>query len=155
MANLNANQFQQVPIRGEQDLSISKGNGILSVIVSPNQATALKAGDFVIIDATVTTKGNFPFVIDSAQSDVGLVMTVVHDVKKDSYDAGDVMQVSIPFGGPVIFMTAGATIAPGAKVEDANDSTVVTLSGNKLRGFALDPGVAASLLRVLTYCGLS
>lgn len=155
MPNLNINQFAQVAVRGQQDLSISKGNGILSVAVSPNQATALKAGDFVRIDATVTTKGAFPFIIAADDDDVGLIGCIIHDVKKDSYSAGDVLQMSIPFGGPVIYLTAGATIAPGAAVEDHEDSTVVTLASNKLRGYALDPGVAAALVRVLTYSAIS
>lgn len=154
MTNLNTNQFAQVPVRGEQDLGISR-NGILSVIVSVNQATALKAGDFVIIDAAVTTQGDIPFVKKADDDDVGLIMCIPHDVKKDSYSAGDSLQVALPFGGPVIFMTAGATIAPGAAVEDHEDGTVVTLASNKLRGFALDPGVTGALLRVLLMTSLT
>jgi hypothetical protein len=154
MANLNINQFQQVPVRGEQDLQISR-TGILTGIVSPNQATALKAGDFVIIDATVTAQGNIPFFKKADDDDVGLVCAIIHDVKKDSYAAGDALQVALPFGGPVIFMTAGATIAPGAAVEDNESGKVVTLASNKLRGYALDPGVTDQLCRILLYSGLS
>lgn len=154
MANLNINQFQQVPIRGEQDLQISR-SGVLSAIVSPNQATALKAGDFVKIDAAVITAGNFPNIVAAASSAVGLVFVIIHDVKKDSYVAGDVLQVAPLIGGPVVFLTAAATIAPGAAVEDSGSSTVQTLSGGKLRGYALDPGVTGQLLRVVTWASLS
>jgi hypothetical protein len=154
MPNLNTNQFAQVPVRGEQDLQISR-SGILSVIVSPNQATALKAGDFVIIDGTVTTQGDMPFIKKADDDDVGLIMCIPHDVKKDSYSAGDSLQVALPFGGPVIFLVAGATIAPGAAVEDNESGKVVTLASNKLRGYALDPGVTDQLCRILLYSGLS
>ncbi len=154
MANLNINQFAQVPIRGQQDLQISQ-TGSLSCIVSPNQATALKAGDYVKIDANVTTAGNFPNVIAAANSVVGLVFVVIHSVQHDSYVAGDVIQCAPLINGPVLFLTAAATIAPGAAVEDSGSSTVQTLSGGKLRGYALDPGVTAQLVRVLGYSALS
>ncbi len=83
------------------------------------------------------------------------MFVIIHDVKKDSYNAGDVLQVAPLIGGPVVFLTAAATIAPGAAVEDSGSNTVQTLSSNKLRGYALDPGVTGQLLRILTWSALS
>lgn len=154
MANLNINQFQMVAIRGQQDLQIAQ-TGSLSCIVSPNQATPLKAGDYVKIDATVTTAGNFPNVVAAADTVVGLVFVVIHSVQHDSYSAGDVIQCAPLINGPVVFETAAATIAPGAAVEDTGSSTVQTQASNKLRGYALDPGVTGQLLRVLGYSQLT
>lgn len=144
MANLNLNQFQQVAVRGQSDLQIQK-SGVITGQISTNQATALNPGDFVKLDDANT--GPIPQFVAAAVGDTGLGC-LVFDVKKSSFEAGDYCEVAF-LGGPVLWLTAGATIAPGVAVEDNGSDQVITKSAQAQKGIALDPGTSGALLRVI------
>lgn len=144
MANLNINQFSQVPVRGQTDLQISK-SGVISAQISANQATALNPGDWVKLDSANTSP--VPQLVASAVGDTGLGC-LIYDVKRSSFSAGDYVEVAGLFG-TVIWLVAGGTIAPGAAVEDNGSDQVVTKSANAQKGIALDPGTTGNLLRVM------
>lgn len=144
---VNINQFDQQPVRGELDLQIQK-SGVIQGIISANQATALKAGDFVKLDSAITT-GKLPQFIAAAASDSSM-FALAFDAKKATFVAGDSCQVTF-FGGPVMWVVANATISMGAAVESVGGSgtNVQTLAAAKQRGVALDPGVANQLMRII------
>lgn len=144
MANLNINQFQQVTVRGDLDLQISK-SGVITGQISTNQATALNGGDFVKLDSANT--GPIPQFVAAAVGDTG-VGAIKRNVKTDSYSAGDYVEVAGGFG-PVMWLVAAATIAPGAAVEDAGSGKVQTKSAQAQKGIALDPGTTDGLLRII------
>lgn len=144
MANLNINQFQQVTVRGDLDLQISK-SGVITGQISTNQATALKGGAFVKLDTANT--GPVPQFVAAAIGDAAFG-TIKRSVKTDSFATGDYVEVAGPYG-PVMWLTAGATIAPQAFVEDTGSDTVQTKSAQASRGIALDPGTTGNLLRVI------
>lgn len=145
MANININQFAQVPVRGQLDLQIAK-SGIIQGVVSASQATALKAGDAVKLD---TSSGVIPSFIAAATSDIA-IGNVVFDEKKAAPVAGDVIQVALQSGAAVVmWCAAGATIVAGASVEDLTAATMQTLASGKMRGVALDPGTSGQLFRVI------
>ncbi len=141
---LNSNQFAQGNARGELDLQISK-SGVITGQISANQATALNPGDFVKLDDANT--GPVPQFIAAADTDTGFGV-LIRTVKSSSFSAGDPVEVAF-LGGPVIWLKAGATIAPGAAVEDDSTGGVVTKSADAQKGIALDPGTTGNLLRVI------
>ena len=147
MANtVNSNQFKQVPVRGDMDLQISK-SGVITGQISTNQATALLGGAFVKLDTANT--GPVPQFVAAATSDTGVLLgSIIRNTKQDSYSALDYVEVASPVG-PVIWVVAGGTIAPGAEVEDTGSSTVQTKSAGALRGFALDPGSNGNMMRIV------
>lgn len=154
MSNLNINQFNQVPIRGQLDLQISK-SGVISGQVSVNETNVLLAGCKLKLDDANT--GPMPqFLL--ADDDEAAIGNLVFDVKKASPVAGDAIEVAF-FGGPVMWMTAAAAIVPGALVENAAStaaSKVQTKASNKQSGVALDPASGDGvLLRVIINPALS
>lgn len=144
---ININQFAQTPVRGELDLQITK-SGVIQGMISNNQAGTLVAGDAVKLDSAITS-GQFPQFIAAAASDSSMFF-LVNDPKKSSFVALDQCQITF-FGGPVMWMVANGTIAPGAAVENTGGSgtNVQTLAAAKQRGIALDPGVASALIRII------
>lgn len=151
MSNLNINQFAQVAVRGQQDLTIAK-SGVISGLVSANNSGAIDAGDFVDLDSANTVVGQ-PAFVSAAPTDQNFGNMVL-DVKTASAVAPNTIQVAARFHGPVIWLVAAGTIAAGAFVEQTTvpaNGDVVTLgtSTNKLRGQALDPGTLGNLMRVI------
>src|SRR5262245_23300773 len=138
---ININQFDQQTVRGAVDLQISR-SGVISGVVSPNQATALKAGDALKLDSAVTT-GRTPNCVKAGTSDEALGF-LVYDVQKSQPVAGDAIQVTFD-GGPVTWQMAGGTIACGAAVESESDGDLITLASGSQRGIALDPAVNGQL----------
>lgn len=154
-SNLNINQFAQVAVRGQQDLSISR-SGILSGMVSAaNTTTPINAGDAVDLDPAVTVVGQ-PQFITALYTDVAFGYMII-DPKGASILTPGQIQVACRFTGPAIWLIAGGTIAPGTFVEQANSSTVDVVaygtSSSKLRGIALDPGSVGNLMRVILVGG--
>lgn len=144
---LNVNSFEQAPVRGQADLQIAK-SGVLSGQVSPNQATALKNGDLVKIDTTITTKGIVPQFVAAANSDIN-TMRIVRGVKQGTYSAGDAIEVAF-IGGVVQWLEAGDTITPGATVQESNDGTqVIPKASGKSVGYSIDYGVSGELVRIV------
>lgn len=148
MSTLNINQFAQVPVRGQQDLKIAL-SGVLSGLVSPNQATPLTAGDAVKLDAAVLLAGTPQFVA-AGNSDVADGY-MIFDPKASTVATPNAMQVAMRFPGPVIWLLAAATVHMGAFVEQATGGgyDVQELAAGKLRGLALDFGTVGQLIRVI------
>jgi hypothetical protein len=146
MPNINANSFNQVTVRGELDLQITK-SGVIAGLVSANQATALNPGDKVTLDQT--TGYNFSFVAAATSANaIGLVM---FDAKNSAPTAGTYIQVALFHPGVVMWLTAGASISVMAMCEYVSFAakTIQTQSGGKAIGLALDPGTTGQLMRVL------
>lgn len=137
MANLNINQFQQVPIRGQLDLQILR-SGVIQGQISANQATGLKAGDFLKLDSAITT-GQFPQFIAAANSDSSQ-FALAFDIRKATFVAGDIADITF-FGGPVMYVVGTGVINMGGAVESVGGSgtNVQAIASNKQRGIALDP----------------
>lgn len=147
MSTLNINQFAQVAVRGQQDLKIAL-SGVISGIVSANQATPLTAGDAVMLDNTITIAGTPQFVA----AGVGDVAHgyMIFDPKSSTVATPNAIQVALRFWGPVIWLVAAATVRPGFFVEQAAASgDVIELASGKLRGLALDFGTVGNLIRVI------
>lgn len=143
--NLNINQFEPNPIRGQVSLNIAK-RGTFTAQVSANQATALHAGDSVILDPAAT--GPVPQVIAAANSDPK-AFYIIFNKQTDVFSAGDVVEITGCFG-PVLFLEAKGTIAMGATVEDVVASNQVqTLAAAKARGIALLNGTDGNLLPIM------
>lgn len=153
MSTLNINQFGQVAIRGQQDLGIAS-SGILSGMVSAaNTTTPIAAGDAVKLDPAVTVVGQ-PQFVSAASTDVAFGY-MIYDPKSASVLTPGQIQVAMRVRGPVLWLVAAGTIAPGALVEQATSSgDVQTLASGHLRGIALDPGTVGNLLRVVLIAGL-
>ena len=105
-----------------------------NVIVSPNQATALKAGDIVTLDTTVSN-AHCPVVKKAAVNDP-IFGVIPYDVRKNTYVANEKTQVAIE--GSYIYKTAAASIAQGAKLYfDVNGQvTSSATAGNSILGVA-------------------
>jgi hypothetical protein len=142
---LNTNQFALVPIRGMVDWTISR-RGTITAQVSPNEAGPILAGQPVILDSAAT--GPMPQIKAAGNTDIK-AFYVVFNSKQDSYATGDVLEITGNLG-PVMYLTADATIAMGATVEDVIvDSAVQTLAGSKPRGIALLNGVTGNLVPIM------
>lgn len=105
-----------------------------NVIVSPNQVTALKAGDIVTLDTTVAN-AHCPVVKKAAVNDP-IFGVIPYDVRKNAYVANEKTQVAIE--GSYIYKTAAASIAQGAKLYfDVNGQvTSSATAGNSILGVA-------------------
>jgi predicted RecA/RadA family phage recombinase len=105
-----------------------------NVIVSPNQATALKAGDIVTLDTTVSN-AHCPVIKKAAVNDP-IFGVIPYDVRKNAYVANEKTQVAIE--GSYIYKTAAASIAQGAKLYfDVNGQvTSSATAGNSILGVA-------------------
>jgi predicted RecA/RadA family phage recombinase len=105
-----------------------------NVIVSPNQATALKAGDIVTLDTTVAN-AHCPVIKKAAVNDP-IFGVIPYDVRKNAYVANEKTQVAIE--GSYIYKTAAASIAQGAKLYfDVNGQvTSSATAGNSILGVA-------------------
>ncbi len=148
MATININQTEPLPVQGDLDLSIAQSQTI-SGQVSANQATALVGGQPVVLDSANTTL-SFPQFKAAGQTDVAIGF-VKRTVQANSFPTGADIEVVGDFG-PVMWLTAANTIAPGGLVEDASGDLTVqayTSASNKVRGIALDPGIATGVFRVI------
>ena len=113
MSNLQINQFQQVPVLGQVEMEPIQ-TGTLSVQVSANQATPLTAGMRVILDTTITTGPGKPPQIIAGGGTGKCIGVVIHNVKSDSFNAGDMCEIAY-FGGPILWLlNTAVAIAPGA-----------------------------------------
>lgn len=148
MSNLNINQFAQVAVRGQLDLKISL-SGIITGIISANQATALAAGDAVVLDSAITVAGTPQFKA-AGNADVADGY-MIFDPKSSSVSSPNAIQVALRFQGPVMWLLAAATVRPGYFVEQATGGgyDVQELAAGKLRGLALDYGTVGQLIRVI------
>lgn len=147
MSTLNINQFAQVAVRGQVDLKIAL-SGIISGIVSANQATPLVAGDAVMLDNAITVAGTPQFVA-ATDADVAHGY-MIFDPKASTVATPNAIQVAMRFMGPVVWLVAAATVRPGFFVEQAaSGGDVIELAAGKLRGLALDFGTVGQLIRII------
>jgi hypothetical protein len=127
MSNLQINQFQQVPVRGQVEMEPLQ-TGTLSCQVSNNQATSLKAGDPVTLDTTITVGPGKPPQIIAAATAV-TIGYVIHSAKQDSFAALEMVEIAY-FGGPIIWLlNTAVAIAPMAACEDNGSGLIQLTSG--------------------------
>lgn len=142
----NTNVFRQSPILGDRDLGIVGGSGCISMQISTNESATLRPGDRVKLDPAITAPMPFPQVLKALDNEAAFA-TIKYTVKQTAFVAGDVIEAMGQFG-PVQFLVAAATIAPGAKVE-MSSGFVQTKSAGSTLGVALDPGVLNGFVRVM------
>jgi hypothetical protein len=107
----STNAFNNVnPARGALAEAINK-SGVVSGIVSAGQT--LLAGDRVKLDNTVTIPGVIQFV--AAADNEAAFGVVKYNVKQDTFNAGDTVEVSFS-GGQAVYEVAGGTLTPGTPV---------------------------------------
>ena len=150
--NQNLNQFKQAPVKGEIDLQIM-GSGVISGVVSVNQATALKPGDKVTLDTAADVYT--PSFVKAAYN-ASAIGIVIYNTRKApsgySASAGEAIEVMLLLGpSNVIYLETAAAVAAAARVEYGSSDTVQTYgSSNKGIGYALDGASgAAKLIRVI------
>jgi hypothetical protein len=145
MVGINA--FKMVPVQGGVDLQAAQAN-VFSCAVDASQATALVAGQAVRI---YDSAGGVPKVVAvTGNDDTGLFGFVVRNLK--DIDDPALARLEIASTGTVMYMTAGAAIARGARVEIVNSTIkVITAAGtNPVVGVALDKASGDdALIRVL------
>jgi hypothetical protein len=150
MSTLNINQFAQVAVRGQADQQIARSGILQGLVSAANTTTPISPGDAVDLDPAITVVGA-PQFITALDSDSSFGY-MVFDPKSSSVLTPGVIQVAMNYTGPVLWLTAAGTIAPGAFVEQAAAGGDVVLFGtatSKVRGIALDPGSAGQLMRVI------
>lgn len=142
---LNQNQFNQEPVQGEIDLQFP-GNTI-TCQVAGDEAVAIVPGQALKL---VDTGGGVPKVTATTADTDNVFGFAVRNFKNPSFEANQPLEVG--WEGAVIYMTSGAAIARGAKIEyDVATKKVITNAGvNPVCGFALDKATAADqLIRVV------
>ena len=146
---LYTNQFGQQVSVGDIDLGIQQ-SGALAGILSPNQSSpgvTVAAGAPAKIDSNITS-GYVVNFLQAAITDV-IIGVFKRTSTKGVFSVLDQVEVAL-FGGPVIWMLAGATIAPGATCYlDASNNVVGSGGGAKSVGIALDYATSGNVLRVL------
>lgn len=110
-------------------------------VVSANQSTALKAGDIVTIDTTVTNT-HCPVIKKAAVTDV-IFGVIPSDARKNSYVAGEKTAVAVE-GSYIYFVAAGA-ITQGADLyfDATGKVTATATAGNSIVGVANTSATAA------------
>jgi predicted RecA/RadA family phage recombinase len=104
-------------------------------IVSSNQATALKAGDIVTVDSSVSN-ANCPVIKKAAANDV-IFGVIPADVRKNSYIARE--KVAVAVEGSYLYFIASGSIAQGAKLyfnATTGKVTSTATGGNSIVGIA-------------------
>lgn len=148
--NININQFAQTTVRGALDQQIARSGVIQGMVSAANTTTPITAGDAVDLDPAVTVVGQPQFITAlNTDSSFGYM---IGDPKASSVLTPGTIQVAMNFVGPVMWLIAAGTIAPGAAVEQAASGGDVVTYGtatSKLRGWALDPGTLGNLMRVI------
>lgn len=142
----NSNLFRQQPSVGDRDLGIVSGSGCISMQLSTNESGTLYAGSRIKLDSAITAPMPFPQVVAAADAEAHFGV-IARTAKQSAFVTGDVVEVLAPIG-PIVYVQAAATIAPGADVEMAS-GFVQTKSGGAKMGVALDPAVLNSFLRVV------
>jgi hypothetical protein len=144
MTTLNLNQREQVAIKGQLDLQISR-SGILSGVIDASQTDDVVAGQSAKLYAS-NTGAEVKFVA-AAATDVAIGL-FVRDIQKSSMSAGDAVQVAGSFG-PVMWLEAAETVTPGERVEVSSTGTVQAVSAGKCRGIVIDYATVGNLTRVI------
>lgn len=137
---ISLNQFApNVPVAGLY-VYIANLPQLHNVIVSSTQATALKAGAVVTLDAA-STDLDAPIVLQ-ADVDDPIFGVVTFNPIKNSFPAGD--RIAIARENDVIWLPAAGAVAVGADLyfTSANKVTSSATAGNSIIGKALTPAAA-------------
>jgi hypothetical protein len=142
----NINSFVQTVEVG--DLDLQEISSVLTCMVNPGSSSTIIPGQAVKL-ANVA-KGGVPKVIPLAANTDPTFGFAVRNLKDANFTDGKAVEIA--WGGSVMYMTAGAAINPGAKVEVVyTTNKVITAAGtNPMVGFALDKATAdLDIIRVL------
>ncbi len=134
-----------IPVQGQIDLTF--GGSVFSMMVDPTQATALVAGQPVQL---YNSSSPIPTVVALTANTDASFGFVVRNLKDANFPTGARLEIASNFA--VLYMTAGAAIARGAKIEVVyTTNKVITNAGtNPVAGFALDKALAdGDLIRVM------
>lgn len=141
--NLNQNQFSQIPVQGEMDLQFE--GSVVSAIVDASSATLIAGQPVKLVDSS----SPLPKVTAlTANTDVTWGF-VSYNPKDGDFPANARLEIALV--NSVMWMTAGAAIARGAKLEVVyTTNKVITNAGtNPLVGYAFDKAAAdGDLIRV-------
>ncbi|MBW1812121.1 MAG: DUF2190 family protein [Deltaproteobacteria bacterium] len=140
----NPNQRLQNTEQGQVDLLINPA--ILTAQIASAESEDLAAGSPVKLSDVA---GAIPQFLLATADDDDIFGYIVRNIKDQTVSALGYCEIA--FSGSVMYMTSGAAIARGAKVEsDVSEIEVITQSANPAIGIALDKATAASqLIRVL------
>lgn len=142
----NINQFGQSPEVG--DLDLLEVSSVLTCMVNPGSSSTIVPGQAVRL-ANVA-KGGVPKVIPLTANTQATFGFMLRNLKDANRTDGQPLEIAI--SGSFMYMTAGAAIVPGAKVEVVyTTNKVITAAGtNPLIGFAIDQATAdGDIIRVL------
>jgi hypothetical protein len=144
---LNLIQFAPTTLVGTLDMSIMT-TGRVAGVISTGESN-MYPGDRVQLDTANT--GKIPKFKAAGDSDAA-IGTIYFNVQKNTYSAGDTVEVQLFTGtDQVMYMEAAAAVLPQADVETVVAShTVQTKAGAHKLGIALDPATAAGdIFRVI------
>jgi len=148
---LYTNQFGQSVQIGNLDLDIMR-SGRIAGILSPNQASAVVAGNPAAIDTTIAYTAGSVINFILATANVLAFGFFTPTVQNFTFASGVPTPVQVAgLFGPVMWLLADGTITPGATVYNLNDANHVNATGtsSKARGIALDYAVTGQALRVM------
>lgn len=142
ITNQDIAQFAPSASRGDATLNTNVGQAI-AVLISPNQATAMKAGDGFKFDSAQTVPG-LPWVVKAGDADKinGVILATK---KANSFVAGDIAEGLCALG-PVVVLVAAATVVPGAILETAANG-VQTKNAGASKYLCLDYGTVGMTVR--------
>lgn len=141
---VDINSFKITPVQGQVDLSFA--GSVVSARVKSTEPTALVAGQAIKL---VDTAGGVPEVTALTANTDQAFGFVTRNLKDASFPA--YASVEIGLQSTVVWMTAGAAIARGAKLEVVyTTNKVITNAGtNPVCGYAYDKAAAdGDLIRV-------
>lgn len=141
MSTPSLNQFGMLPVAGQPDLQY--GGSVITCQVVSTQVDPLVPGQAVKL---ANVAGELPPVASLAANTEASFGVVLRNLKNINFPAQ--ARVEIGMASTVVWMTAGAAIARGAKVEfDTLTNKVITNAGvNPVLGFALDKATANNQL---------
>ena len=138
----NMNQFAQTALKGS--VAMNTNPTTVSVQLSPVSVATVVAGDVVALATDVART----IVVDKALVSSEAYGVVLYTPKKNSYTAGDQMEVAA--AGSIVYMEAGDSITRGGLVEfyPSGSSVKAAAGTNVVVGVALDSATVGQLLRV-------
>lgn len=140
----NMNQFAQGPIKG--DVSAIPSPNVISCQITTTSSNTLKAGSAVKLVAGTA----YTILVDKSAATEQQIGFVVFNPKKDSFTAGD--QIEVALAECVMWMEAGAAFNRGQNVEQVStgDKVIAYAGVNTAVGVALDTASASGdLVRIL------
>ena len=145
MTNANINQFAQTTVLGQLDLEFA--GSVASMQVSANQATALVAGQPVLVE---NSTGGAPKILALSSNTDTANGFVVRNLKDANFPA--FARVEVAMEGSVMYLNSGGAINRFTAVEavQGTPGNVIAWGGvNPVVGFAYDEATASNqLIRV-------